>query len=63
MSFEDLEPRPVKKQLLTPADMEPHSIKELQSYIAQLKGEIVRAEEAISAKRDLRGDAEALFKS
>ena len=63
MSFEDLEPRPAKKQLLAPVDMEPHSIEALESYIAQLEGEIVRAQEAISDKRALRGDAEALFKN
>ena len=63
MSFEDLEPRPVKKRLLSPANLEPLSIKELETYIGELEGEIGRAREAISAKRDLRGDAEALFKN
>ena len=63
MSFDDLEPRPKKKQLLTPADLEPLAIKELEEYIGQLEDEIVRCREAIAAKRDLRGDAEALFKS
>ncbi len=63
MSFEDLEPRPVKKRLLSPANLEPLAIKELENYIRDLEGEIGRAREAIAAKRDLLGDAEALFKS
>ncbi len=63
MSFEDLEPRPAKQKLLSPANLEPLSIKELKEYIADMEGEIARVRAAILEKRDLRGDAEALFKS
>ena len=55
----DLEPRrvrPVKK------DLAPLSIADLEAYIADLEGEIVRARDEIAVKRRQRGGAEALFR-
>ena len=59
MEDEDLDPRlkkPKKK------DLEPLSIAELEAYIADMEGEILRVREAIAAKRNQRGGAESLFK-
>jgi uncharacterized small protein (DUF1192 family) len=43
-------------------DLAPMAIAELEAYIAELEGEILRAREAIAAKRKQRGGAEGLFK-
>jgi uncharacterized small protein (DUF1192 family) len=59
MEDEDLDPRhkkPKKK------DLTPLSIAELEAYIADMEGEILRVREAIAAKRNQRGGAESLFK-
>jgi uncharacterized small protein (DUF1192 family) len=59
MDESDLEPRrvrPVKK------DLAPLSIADLEAYIDDLEGEIVRARDEIAVKRRQRGGAEALFR-
>jgi uncharacterized small protein (DUF1192 family) len=59
MEDEDLDPRrktPKKK------DLTPLSIEDLEAYIAEMEGEILRVREAITAKRKQRGGAESLFK-
>ncbi|HEX4191615.1 MAG TPA: DUF1192 domain-containing protein [Stellaceae bacterium] len=43
-------------------DLGPLSIAELETYITELKAEILRVENDIAAKRKQRGGAEALFK-
>jgi uncharacterized small protein (DUF1192 family) len=54
------EPRhaPAKKR-----DLVPLSIAELEDYIAEMEGEILRVRDAIAAKRHQRSGAEGLFKS
>lgn len=59
MDEEDLvplrQPKPKK-------DLSPMGIAELESYIAELEEEIVRARTEIDLKRKKRGGAEALFR-
>ncbi len=45
-----------------PKDLEPMSIEHLEDYIAEMKAEIARVEEAIAAKKEIRVGAEALFR-
>ncbi|MGE5538114.1 MAG: DUF1192 domain-containing protein [Gemmatimonas sp.] len=60
MDDDDL-PRPVPGRL--PArDLTPMGVAELESYIAELRAEIGRAEAAIRAKLGQRAGAESLFK-
>ena len=50
-----------RKKLFEPPVLDALSIAELESYIAELKGEISRVEQAISAKRNVRSGADSLF--
>ncbi len=59
MDDEDLEPRRKAPKL---RDLTPLSIAELETYIQELEGEILRVRDAIGAKRQQRGGAEGLFK-
>jgi uncharacterized small protein (DUF1192 family) len=59
MDPEDLEPRQ-KKPALKPLD--PLSIAELESYIAELEAEITRVRAAIAAKQAVRSGADSLFR-
>ena len=59
MDEEELEPRRLAPKL---RDLTPLAIAELEGYIAELETEIARVREAIAAKRQQRGGAEALFK-
>jgi uncharacterized small protein (DUF1192 family) len=59
MEDEDLDPR---RKLPKKKDLTPLSIVELEAYIADMEGEILRVREAIAAKRNQRGGAESLFK-
>ncbi|ARJ65214.1 hypothetical protein WV31_05865 [Magnetospirillum sp. ME-1] len=59
MDADDLEPRK-KPQALK--NLDPMSIDELRDYIADLKGEIARVEQAITAKQAVKAGAEAFFK-
>ncbi|BBK34376.1 uncharacterized small protein (DUF1192 family) [Stella humosa] len=56
---EDLMPRPAKP---APRLLDPMSVEELESYIAEMEVEIARVRAAIEAKRGHRGVAEALFR-
>ena len=60
MDLDDLEPR---KTAAKPKPLDPMSIEELRTYIAELKAEIARAEAMIASKLDQRSRAESLFKS
>lgn len=60
MDTDDLDPikkQPVKK------DLSRMSVGDLREYIAELKGEITRAETAISTKEKARAGADSFFKS
>ena len=59
MDEADLEPRHKPVQ---PKDLTLLGIEELESYIAELEAEIVRVRVEITAKRQQRHGAEALFK-
>jgi uncharacterized small protein (DUF1192 family) len=59
--FED-EDLAAQKQPAKKKDLTPLSIAELEDYIAAMETEILRAREAIAAKRKQRGGAESLFK-
>jgi uncharacterized small protein (DUF1192 family) len=59
MDDEDLDP---KRKTPKKKDLTPLSIDELEAYIADMEGEILRVREAIAAKRKQRGGAESLFK-
>lgn len=59
MDEEDLEPRRKMPKL---RDLAPLAIAELESYIGELRAEILRVEGEIAAKRKQRGGAESLFK-
>ncbi len=56
---EELEPR---KQKPKPRDLEGLGVAELESYIAELEGEIARARAAIAKKQDHRSGAESFFR-
>lgn len=60
MDTDDLDPikkKPQKK------DLSRMSIEDLEEYIDELKGEIVRAEQEIAKKNKAREGAESFFKS
>ena len=59
MDEEELEPRRKAPKL---RDLAPLAIAELEAYIGELEGEILRVRDEISAKRKQRGGAENLFK-
>lgn len=59
MDTDDLEPRKLKPKR---RDLEQLSIDELESYIEEMKAEIVRVQAAIAQKRDHRSGADAFFK-
>jgi uncharacterized small protein (DUF1192 family) len=59
MDDEDLDPR---RKMPKKKDLTPLSIDELEAYIADMEGEILRVREAIVAKQKQRGGAESLFK-
>jgi uncharacterized small protein (DUF1192 family) len=64
MTFEDLEPRPVRGATLTALgreDLDLYSVQELDERIAVLNGEIDRVRAAISAKQAKKNAADALF--
>jgi uncharacterized small protein (DUF1192 family) len=60
MDIDELDPikkKPAKK------DLGRMSVGDLKEYIADLKGEIVRAEAAIASKEKARAGADSFFKS
>jgi uncharacterized small protein (DUF1192 family) len=50
-----------KKKAFEPKPLEALSIAELEGYIVDLKGEILRTEAMIEAKRHVRAGADSLF--
>jgi uncharacterized small protein (DUF1192 family) len=58
--LDDDAPKTVRPTL---KNLDPLSIEDLESYIEALNAEIDRARATISARRAIRGGAEALFKS
>ncbi len=59
---DDDDGRPVgRKKLFERPLLDTLSIAELEAYIADLKGEISRVEQAIGAKRNVRAGADSLF--
>lgn len=64
MTFEDLEPRPVRGATLMALgreDLDLYSVEELDERIEALQAEIGRARSAISGKQDKKSAADALF--
>ncbi len=59
--FDDDEPKP-KPRRLTALPLDPLGVAELESYIDELRAEIVRAEAEIGRKRGHRSAADAFFK-
>lgn len=60
---DDEDARPIgRKKLFEPPVLDTLSITELEGYITDLKGEISRTEQAISAKRNVRAGADSLFR-
>lgn len=55
------EPRP-RPRRLTELRLDPLGVEELDSYIAELRAEIARAEAEIGRKRGHRSAADALFR-
>lgn len=51
-----------KPKLVEKRNLDPLSLEELTSYIAELQAEIARAQAAIEAKSRHRAGAEALFR-
>lgn len=64
MTFDDLEPRPVRGATLTALgreDLDLYSVQELNERIEALSDEIARAKTAITAKQAKKNAADALF--
>ncbi len=60
MLIDDDVPQPRPKLATPPLD--PLGVQELETYIAELRAEIARAEAQINRKRDHRSAADSLFK-
>jgi uncharacterized small protein (DUF1192 family) len=58
----DEEDRPKKPARLETPLLDPLSVDDLTNYIAELQGEIARAEAAIAKKKSARGHADGFFK-
>ncbi len=59
--LDDLEPRGPNKKV-TPRNLEPMAVSELEEYIERLKAEIARVEAQIQAKKSQAKGAASLFK-
>jgi len=53
---------PRRRQVLEKPKFDGWDVSQLQEYIAELKGEIARAEVAIGSRNDHRAAAEAFFR-
>ncbi len=60
--WDEDEPKP-KPRRVSPIPLEPLGVSELRDYIAELQGEIARADAAIARKEGHRGDAERFFRA
>ncbi len=58
----DEEDLPRRRQMLEKPRFDGWDVSQLQEYIAELRGEIARAEAAIGARNDHRSAAEAFFR-
>jgi uncharacterized small protein (DUF1192 family) len=63
MIFSEDEPPPRPKKLLLPPALDLLGVEELAEYVAELKAEIGRVEQAIAAKRAHKDAASAFFKT
>jgi uncharacterized small protein (DUF1192 family) len=61
MDEEDLRPRTAGKRLVR--DLAPMSVEDLRAYVVELRNEIERVEAEIARRQDVRGAAEALFRT
>ena len=59
LDTDDLEPRPLRPK---PTDLSGMSIEDLREYVAELKAEMARAEDVITAKLSHIQGAESLFR-
>ncbi len=59
--MDDNEPRP-RPQTSFPARLEAMSVGNLEDYVLALRAEIVRVEQEIAKRSDIRSAAEALFR-
>jgi len=62
MDLEDLQPPKKAKRYEVGQDVSKHSVGELKALIDELKAEIARVEQALSAKQSSKSAAEAAFK-
>ena len=63
MDLDDLQPPPKKaKSYELGQDLSKHSVGELRALIDELKAEIARVEQTLSAKQSSKSSAEAVFK-
>ena len=62
MAMDDDEDLPKPKSRLPKLVLDPLGIAELQSYIVELKEEIIRVEGEIARKQNHRGAADAFFR-
>jgi uncharacterized small protein (DUF1192 family) len=63
MDLDDIAPPPKKaKGHEIGADLSKHSVGELRALIDELKAEIARVEQTLSAKQSSKSSAEAVFK-
>jgi uncharacterized small protein (DUF1192 family) len=60
--LEDEEIRPKKHSLIEKPLLDPLSVDDLRTYIADLRAEIVRTEAAIEKKQGAKGHADSFFK-
>lgn len=63
MTFSEDEPPPRPKKLLIPPALDMLGVEELQGYVADLRAEIARVEQAMTAKKAHRDAAAAFFKA
>ena len=62
MDTDDIAPPPKKKTYELGQDLSKHSVTELKGLLDQLKAEIARVEQTLSAKQSSKSAAESVFK-
>jgi uncharacterized small protein (DUF1192 family) len=63
MIFSEDDPPPRPKKMLVPPPLDLLGVEELAAYVAELKSEIARVEQAIGAKQAHKDAAAAFFKT